>query len=286
MDIFFRNFWANLSYWAKEFFGLHVVDGNCEFLRDADGYMSWQHLTFVTSLMIIMTAAAILLGLHFKKKDMAERNKVLVWSAILINAFELIKIITCCLRADAGDISPITKNLPLFLCSIQLIAIPLAAFAKGRLKNAALDFVFIFGILGAIMGTYFAGQNYGSYPVLSFVNVISGITHSISGFASLYIVISKMASMKKRNIWITFSILTGFCVAAYIANVTIDYNYMFLMAGDGTPYDIIFNLVGGHPVIYPFLVWAIFIIYITAFYFIYFFFRVMKQKRLARLGKA
>ena len=281
MDIL-KNLWADLTYWVKEFFGFHIVDGSCEFLREADGYMSWQHLTFATSLMIIMVAAAILLGLHFKKKDMAARNKVLIWAALLINGFELIKIVTCCIRTDAGDITPITHNLPLFLCSIQLIAIPLAAFAKGKLKNAALDFVFIFGIIGAVMGTYFAGQNYSSYPVFSFVNIISGITHSISGFASLYIVISKMASMKKRYIWITFTILTGFCVAAYIANISLDYNYMFLMRGDGTPYDIIFNLVGGHPVAYPFLVWALFIIYITGFYFIYFFFRVQKRKRLAK----
>lgn len=265
----------------REFFGLNMVDGSCEFLREADGYMSWQHLTFVTSLMIIMIASAVVLGLIYKKKDMAERNKVLVWAAVLINLFELVKIITSCIRSEAGDLAPIKYNLPLFLCSIQLIAIPLAAFAKGRLKNAALDFVFIFGILGAVMGTYFAGQNYGTYPVFSYVNVISGITHTISGFASLYIVISKMASMKKRNMWITFTILSAFAIAAYIVNITIDYNYMFLMAGDGTPYDIFFNLVNGHPVIYPILVWGTLILYITGFYFVYYFFRVRKLKRLA-----
>lgn len=75
--------------------------------------------------------------------------------------------------------------LPLFMCSIQLITIPLAAFTKGRIKEASLDFVFIFGALGAVLGTYFAGNNYASYPVISFDNVNSGITHAISGFAAL-----------------------------------------------------------------------------------------------------
>ena len=100
-------------------------------------------------------------------------------------------------------------ELPLFLCSIQLIAIPLAAFSKGRIKGAALDFVFIFGLLGALLGTYGAGNNYSVYPVLSIDNVASGITHSISGFASLYIAISGMVSMKKKDIPITFAILSG-----------------------------------------------------------------------------
>jgi uncharacterized membrane protein YwaF len=130
--------------------------------------------------------------------------------------------------------------------------------------------VCIFGLLGAVLGTYGAGQNYACYPVISLDNVASGLTHSISGFAALYILISGMASMKKKNIPITFAILLCFCVAAYTANICLDYNYMFLMAGDGTPYDIAFNLVGGNPVLYPLFVVFLFVIYIFAFYFIYY----------------
>ena len=63
-----------------------------------------------------------------------------------------------------------------------------------------------------------------------------------------------MASMKKINISITSGILCGFCVTAYVANMFVDCNYMFLSRGDGTPYDIVYNLVNGNPVIYPLLV--------------------------------
>jgi len=172
--------------------------------------------------------------------------------------------------------------LPLFLCSIQLITIPLAAFAKGRVKEAALDFVFIFGLLGAFAGTYGAGQNYGTYPVLSFDNVVSGITHSISGFSALYIGVTRMTSMKPKNIWITFTILMSFCVAAYIADILIPYNYMFLMRGDGTPYDIFFNMVKGNKVLYPMIVVILFLIYVSIFYLVYFFVR----KSIARKKEA
>lgn len=217
--------------------------------------------------MIVMVTLAVLLGRRNRCRSEKEKNLVLIWAAILIDAFELFKIIIMCIRAN--DPMGWITELPLFLCSIQLITIPLAAFAKGRLKEAALDFVFIFGILGAVLGTYLAGNNYGSYPVLCFDNTVSAITHSISGFSSLYIVISGMESMKKKNIGITFAILLSFCVAAYIANVLIPYNYMFLMAGDGTPYDIIYNLVGGNPIVYPILVVILFIIYIIAFRAVY-----------------
>ncbi|MBO7217074.1 MAG: YwaF family protein [Clostridia bacterium] len=246
----------------KEFFGFGG------YMRIPEGYFSWQHLTFVTLLMLVMIALGVFFGLRGRKMSEKEKNRALIAAALSIDIIELFKIVMMCIVNS--DPLRWLYELPLFMCSIQLITIPLAAFSKGRLREAALDFVAIFGLLGAFMGTYFAGQNYSCYPVLSFDNVVSGVTHSISGFAALYILISGMTSMKKKNIPITFSIITGFCVAAYVANRIIDYNYMFLMRGDGTPYDMIYNLVGGHPVAYPFGVLALFLIYITAFYGIYY----------------
>lgn len=246
----------------KEFFGFGGYQ------RVPEGYLSWQHLTFVSALVVIMIALAAVLGIRNQGKSMSARNRVLIVAAIAIDSLEIFKIVLMCIRGN--DPMGWLYELPLFLCSIQLITLPLAAFSKGRVKEAALDFVFIFGILGAILGTYGAGQNYGCYPVLCFDNVVSGITHCISGFASLYIAVSGMASMKRQNIFITFAILCSTCIAAYVANVRLDYNYMFLMRGDGTPYDIVYNWVGGHRVLYPCAVVLLFLVYISAFYGIYF----------------
>lgn len=246
---------------VKEFFG---IGG---YRRPAEGWFSWQHLTFVTSVMIIMTLLAIHFGIRNKYRSDKEKNQVMIIAAILIDGFELFKIIM--FRIMSNDPMTWVNNLPLFLCSIQLITIPLAAFSKGRVKEAALDFVSIFGLLGAIMGTYMAAQNYGCYPVLGFDNVVSAITHAISGFCALYILIARMASMKKNNIFITYCILFFFGISAFVANIFTDRNYMFLLRGDGTPYDILYNLVGGNPVIYPIGVMALFVVYIALFYWIY-----------------
>ena len=254
----------------KEFFG---IGG---YTRTPEGYMSWQHLTFVTSLMLIMIGLAVFLGLRNKQRDEKTKNNVLIWAALLIDSFEILKIVLACVENPEAW----KMNLPLFLCSIQLITLPLAAFSRGRIKQAALDFVCIFGILGAVLGTYGAGQNYNAYPVLSFTNVVSGITHSISGFASLYIMICGLGKLKRKNMWITFSILISFCVAAFVANALLDYNYMFLRRGDGTPYDIFYNLVGGNPVLYPAIVIGLFLLYITGFYFVHHL--IEKRKRGAK----
>ena len=249
----------------NEFFGIGGYQ------RTPEGYMSWQHLLFVSTFMVIMVVLAVMLGRMNRDKDLAVKNKVIAVSAIILVALKVLEMVVGCLREHS--VKHLLILLPLFLCSIQVFALPLAAFSKGRIKQAALDFVFIFGILGAVMGTYGAGQNFNAYPILSYDNILSVLTHALAGFASLYIAISGMTSMEKKNIWITFLILIAFCVAAYIADILIPYNYMFLMRGDGTPYDIFYNLVNGNKVLYPLIVVALFLLYITVFYAVYFFIR-------------
>ena len=84
-----------------------------------------------------------------------------------------------------------------------------------------------------------------------------------------------MASMKKKNIGITFGILGFFAVSAMIANHILDYNYMFLVRSDGTPYEIFYQLVNGDPILYPTVVILLFVIYIIVFNVI---FNLIKSK--------
>lgn len=255
----------------KEFLGIGGYQ------RTPEGALSWQHLTFVGLLMAAMIFFAVFLGLKNRKKDEKTKNRVLIAAAILIDAIEIFKLVVFCARGNG--ISEMRTNLPLFLCSIQLITIPLAAFSKGRVREAALDFIFVFGLLGAVLGTFGAFQNYNAYPVLGIENVASGLTHSLAGFASLYIGISGMAGMKKRNIPITYGILLFFIAAALAANKLLDYNYMFLRGGDGTPYDILFGLVGGNPVLYAAGVVVLFMLFIAVFYGVVFLCRRGKTEK-------
>ena len=247
----------------REYFGIGGYQ------RVPEGAYSWQHLTFVGVLVAAMVGLAVWLGRRNRLRQERDKNRVLCWAAVLIDSLELIKIgIACWSQTQTGYpwYHGVLYNLPLFLCSIQLVTIPLAAFSKGRLKEAALDFVSIFGLLGAVLGTVGAAQNYNAYPVLGFDNMVSGFTHSISGFASLYILVSGMASMKWRDMPLIFAILLAFAGGAFMANSELDYNYMFLRRGDGTPYDLLYNLVGGHPVWYPVGVLLLFAVYILLFY--------------------
>ena len=259
-----------------EFFGLtKLSNGKFGFMRKPDGAWSWQHIVIVSVFMVAMFALGIWLGLRDKQKDEKTKNKVLIFCAFLMNGFEIVKIVVLCIREQ--NALWWLCNLPLFLCSIQLIAIPMAAFCRGRLKEACLDFVLIFGILGAVFGTVGATQIYNENPAFSMDSIFSAITHSISGFASLYIGVSGMKSVKMKNLPITLSVLVGFSVLAYVANVTVPPimgrpvgfpNYMFLLHDNGTPYSIFYNMVGGSPVLYPLVVVGIFVLYLVGYYLV------------------
>ena len=71
----------------REFFGF----GGYE--RTPEGAYSWQHLTFVTGLLAVMTLLAIWLGRKNRLQSTEIKNRVLVWAAFLIDGLELCKIL-------------------------------------------------------------------------------------------------------------------------------------------------------------------------------------------------
>ena len=52
----------------REFFGFGG------YTREPEGFMSWQHLLFVTTLMIIMILSAVYLGLKNKNKELTQKK--------------------------------------------------------------------------------------------------------------------------------------------------------------------------------------------------------------------
>ena len=71
----------------KEFFGFGGYQ------RIPEGYFSWQHLTFVTGLIVIMTILAVFLGRR-DRRNPAHNNQVLKWAAILIDGLEIFNCFT------------------------------------------------------------------------------------------------------------------------------------------------------------------------------------------------
>ena len=79
----------------KEFFGFGG------YTRPAEGFFSWQHLVFVTSLMVVMVLLAVFFGKRCRLADDRKKNIPLIWAALLIDGFEIFKIVILCLRSQS-----------------------------------------------------------------------------------------------------------------------------------------------------------------------------------------
>lgn len=225
--------------------------------RTPEPFFSWQHLLYVGVHLLIAFSLAVILGIRDRKKPEDDRRRVVKIAAIAMIALEAVKIILmeircCVLEGDAGHIR---SMLPLWLCSTQLIMIPIAAFCKGRVGKAAADFVAIFGLVGCIGGTVLASNYFGQMPVLRFEIVDSVATHSISGFCALYLLITGGAELKLKNTPIAalyLAVFMGLSILANLWNVNSGYeaNYMFLRNDGGTPFSFCTLAAGGSQTLY------------------------------------
>jgi len=241
------------------------------FTRSPEGLFSWQHLLLVTTVFFIAVFLAVRLSWRNAGADRATKMKIVVVAAIVLDGLELIKLVNYCILTDGLRI--LLNYLPLFLCSIPLIVLPMAAFTKGRLQQAALDFVMMFGLLGAVLGTYLAGNIYSIFPVLHFDPMISLATHMTSGFSALYIGLSGLGTMEKKNRMSGVLILGGFMALAFVIDQVgkvahFQDNYMFLSRADGTPFMILENLFGSGTALYSISVALTMWAYMGAFYLV------------------
>ncbi len=253
----------------KEFLGIGGYQ------RAAEGLFSPAHIALVGSLTVLMVLLAVFFGRRHRDADEKRVRRFLLISAAVIDLLEIFKAVVYC----ATDENPAFRALyflPLFLCTMQMIVIPAAAFSHGRMQEACLDFIFLFGLLGAMLGMWAGANVYGSFPILSLDSLVSAVTHAGIGMVSLYVPIARLSRLKRENANITVCILLLFCAAAYGVNQLIavlgdgtPYNYMFLMRGDGTPYDLVYNFIGGNPVLYPLAVVSLFLVFMAAFYGIF-----------------
>lgn len=236
--------------------------------RPAAGLFSWSHLLSVTIVFATAIFLGFFLGKKFKDNQKAQRNTFLIITAIILTLYIGKQSFLLATSDDIGN--TLIEALPLFFCDMMLIIIPLATFSRGRLQEICFDFIAIGGFIMGFMGNYFAANIYASHPAISFLSLISSIDHSIAAFAAMFIFRSGLNKMEKRNIPFVIGVLFIYMTITLIVDYTLGKNFMFFMGGEGTPFDIFFNLVKGNLILYQIIVYILQCGYIGVFYLIYY----------------
>lgn len=250
--------------------------------RVPEGWLSWQHLTYVTVVIAIAVFLALRLGRKYRDKSIQEKRKPLRIAAIVMLTSEITKIILYCIQD--GNAGIIRSNLPLFLCSIIFFTLPMAAFGKKRISDAAMNFTFVFGMLCCVAGTYLAANIYANNPIFCYSCLASKTAHCIAGFSAVYIGSSGLAIRKQGDRWIMILILGVFEAAALIVDIlqtgtNYECNYMFFTNPSGTPFSICMQLVHDSQPLYTAFVAALYFAYLFLFLLVW---RLVVRKREGR----
>lgn len=236
--------------------------------REPAGLFSWSHLLSVTVTLAVFLFLAVFLGKKFIN-DTKKQNIVFIISAVGIVLFQAAKM-TYLLWDSTNVPDTLIGNAPLYFCDIMIYVIPILCFVRGRPRECLFDFIAICGLLMGFMGNYFAGNIYGSHAAISFLALNSLFNHAISAFVSLFIFVSKLNKMEKRNIPFVIGILFVFMTIALIMAYSFNKNFMFYFHGDGTPFTIFYNMVQGNLIPYQIIIYVLQCGYIGLFYVFYY----------------
>lgn len=236
--------------------------------RKPAGLFSWSHLLSVTVVLAAFIVLSIVLGKKYKNNPKAQK-KVFLITTIAIFVFVIMKM--SFLLATTNDVgNTLLENMPLFFCDMMIFMVPIATFTRGRVQDICFDFIAICGFIMGFMGNYFAGNIFSEHPAFSYLSLISIFTHSIAAFAALFVFVSGLNKMEKRNIPFVIGILFVFMSITLVVDYITGKNYMFFLGGDGTPFGLIFDLVQGNLIVYQIIIYVMQCGYIGVFYLVYY----------------
>lgn len=173
-------------------------------------YMSVKQFIVTGILLAIIIALAILL----RKVDHKNIKKYLKIMSVVMPMTEAIKIHYCAVTCAAyGEPFSFAGDLPLYTCSIFMIALPLAAFMKGRFEEAGLGFLTTVGLVAGLSNFICLNILHG-YPILHYMAFNSILFHGMMIFTGLWLITSGYVKLKPIHLHRTMMLIFVFSAVA------------------------------------------------------------------------
>ena len=176
--------------------------------------------------MLACCLLALVILVYWTIKKPAEKPYRLIRIiSVLVLVLEVIKTIW---GMSAGRYDEWYEYLPIWFCSLFIPFSLLAGFAKGKLQEVAVSFLYYGGLIGGCTYLVFPTTSIGRYPFWHFITFHSMLYHTLMIAISIFVVRNKLIepSSKDRRGYVLCVI--GACVLAYVINENLGTNYMFL----------------------------------------------------------
>lgn len=205
---------------------------------EACGIFSKGHMVLFIFMMI-----GILIALYYtNKKSKDEVQQIIKNCTIFLWILEIIKILFNLLN---GNVNNPNSYIPLYYCSLILYAGLFSSFSKGILKRVGDVFLATGGIVAGIWFTIAPVTSLTVYPIFHYISIQSFILHGTMIYLGLLINITHYIEYSKKDFKYYFWLIIGIGILAYVVNLILDTNLMFVSKNyPGTPIEILYNLFG------------------------------------------
>ena len=124
--------------------------------------------------------------------------------------------------------------LPLYTCSLFIYTLLIAAWGKGKVKDASLSFLTTICMMsGAIGVVYCNGLNY--YPFWTFGAFYSLFFHSSMFFTGFFLIATGYKKLDWKDVYIGWFPMVALAIVAIPVNYIIKSDYMQVYEGSGVP---------------------------------------------------
>lgn len=200
---------------------------------------------FTTGHLILLsiTIIGIITALHYTmNKKGKEVRDITMYSTIFLWILEIVKII---FNICSGNANNPNTYIPLYFCSLILYAGLFSSFAKGILKRIGDIFLATGGIVAGVSFLLVPITSLTNYPMWHFISIQSFILHGIMVYIGVLVNITHYIEYNKSDIKYYFVLILALGIIAYIVNLILDTNFMFISKNfPNTPMEIIYNCTG------------------------------------------
>ena len=177
-------------------------------------------LSHVIALIII--ALVILVSLKIISKMKQEKARIVI--RILAVVLLLVDLSHTYWMYKCG-VTEFIKLLPLHICALNIIFIPLAVFSKNKIL---CEYIYAFSIIGGIFGVTLPSGVSGSYPIIHFQTIQTFIFHGLLILIPLAQIVSKEFMPDVKKIYKVHILFLIIAVLVGILDYTFDENYLFI----------------------------------------------------------
>lgn len=193
---------------------------------------SFQHITALA----MVACFWILFIIVFKDRSESFKWKLIQYTSLLLPLLEIAQMVW---YKSIGEFS-LGYTLPLHLCSLMSVLLPVMAFTRNRLLQ---EYAFAMGLAPALLTLVTPDVYY--YPAFSFIYMQTMVVHGIICLIPVFMVAAMGFRPRLANLPKTVGLLVVFAVMIVPVNHFTDGNYFFLRyPAPGSPMEAFAAAVG------------------------------------------